>query len=788
MKKIFFSLFALAALAGCRSDEADMYSSSEVIPTVGIADDQLKFDGKTEKAAISIEANFWWRAAVSYPAGNSEDWCRITPDEGYGNIEIEAECSRNYTSAARYATITVTSDGGDTPFTKSFTVTQNPSSLYIEVEEVADAGTYNVPVVESSNLLGLMVNGDWTATVSGNNTDWCTVSASGQAGLNDFALDCAINTSGEPRSATVTIALASNTSIKYAFAVNQSSVFEKSALTVLKSPTAFEASWTSIVGATGYMIDVYDAVSTLKGTIDCGTSLAKNLAEDPLFAGSTPTYAGYVNLVLRTLSSDAAVYSESEPVASNSHFTSGKGTQAEPFIIGDIQSLNNITAANTVAVNAGAYYKLDFTPVLDASFVPVCTPTAPFKGIFDGNNKTISDWAQTIQADVRNYTGLFGGLDVGANVSNLTFTNCSIALSKGSGSVSSTNNGFAFLASHNRGTISNVVVNNPSITTVAGTSPVTVGAIAGANDGTITGCKTTGGKISAATDRNNNDVFYCGGIAGENNSTGVIENSANAGTEIYAMDNIGGVVGRNDGLISRCSNSGKVTGVYYMGGIAGYVKTNDAPNFKIENCCNTGEIHLVPTGGRGAAYVGGIVSRIYSPGDAVVNCYNSGQMFIGVYNLAGSACRIGGLVGHINRAGHIKNSYFSGTITVAGKNNLGGLVGELVNNRAAVIENCYSVGKIVITDSNADSNVNDAFGFFTNGSINVITSVYTLSNGGTNFAGPNAPTMTDSGRRTEAELKGGETATTFVDWDFSAVWQRNTSGSYLYPTLRSNPQ
>ncbi len=793
---ILFALLSVALIfTGCKSDETDFYSTSTTSAQAAIPADELVFDGKMEEGSIHLDANFWWKASVVYPTGTTEQWCVISPTSGFGDVDIEVTSTRNYQlTAARSATIVVESDTPGFAYRKEFTVTQKPSSPYIEVEEVANAGTLDVPVVDYTSVLDLMANDSWTAAVSGTNTGWCTVTPSGQAGQTDFAVNYQINATGAPRSATVTVTLANNSATKYIFTVKQGDIFDKTVLTVTKSPTEFKADWTPVVGAAGYKIEVYNASNTLVGTLDAGTATSKNLAADPFFAGANPTYAGYVSLVVRTLSSDVAVYSDSDPVVSNSHFTSGKGTQAEPFMIGDIQSLQNITPANTVAANAGAYYTLNYTPTLPGVWTPICTPAAPFKGIFNGNGKTITGWVHILEADTRNYTGLFGGIASGASVSNLTFTNCSIDLSKGSGSVSATNNGFAFLAASNAGTVSNITVNNSSLNCTSGTTPVYAAAIAAVNTGTVQNCTTQNGILSAASSRPKADVFVCGSIAATNSATGTVTGCANKGTEIFGRTNIGGLVGMSDGAVLNSYNTGRITGTYYFGGIVGYVITSGAANFRIDNCYNTGEVIMQESGAGvsdGAAYVGGIVSRIHTTNaNAVTNCYYSGNMTINKSEATGtSAMRIGGLVGHINNTGAIRNCYFRGKITIndGALANAGGLVGEIVGGKAAPIENCYSVGQLVRMNVNASSNINDAFGSFASGPTVVITSVYALSNGGTAFAGPNAPAMTTSGTRTVAELQGAVTATTFVGWNFTDTWLRNTTGDYLYPTLRKTP-
>lgn len=765
--KLFFAASVLLAAVAC-TKEIDYYNVESTELEVGINDADLVLEGKTESAKITINSNMWWKAWVEYPSDESEKWCVITPDQGFGNIEIDVTSTRNYQLAKdRTATIVVVGDDkGANSFRKEFTVVQKASSPYVELSGMA-SNELDVPIVKSVNVIAVKANSDWTVS---SNQDWCVVSGTGNSGDGEVTIECGVNADKAVRTATVEIVSKSDASVKTTIKVLQNDVFPAPELKVTKTPEVFTAEWEPIVGAVDYQIDVNMVDGTVEH-LDVATETSVDLYALKFF--STPVYAGYVELTVTAFTEDERVFSVSNSVAANSHFTSGKGTKAEPFIIADAASFRNISVANGVL--AGAYYKLDMTP--DMSVLgPLCSVDVPFGGVFDGNGKTISGWKAEVQADKSNNFGFFKAVAAGAEVSNLKFEGCELNLTKADegASVSSTDNGMAFVAGINAGTISNITVTNCKISTVAGTSPLYVGAIAGQSSGKITGCVTSGGRISAAEDRNKTDEFNCGGITGYNTDKGEISNCVN-GSEIIAMNNVGGIAGYNDGAVLSCANTAKITANYYFGGITGYVKTTGKATCHIKDCYNSGTLVMdEPAGfGRGAAYMGGITSRVHSTGTAIENCCNVGEMIVGI-SVSSSSMRIGGITGHVNNTGKILNCYFSGEITIAGNVNYGGIVGEFAD-KATTIQNCYSVGKLTKTDS-AKGTFGDAFGKCAKSA--VIKSCYALKNGGSTFVGGTSTNVSaECGYKTEAELK---TQATFTGWDFDKIWKMDG-----YPVLRT---
>ena len=108
---------------------------------------------------------------------------------------------------------------------------------------------------------------------------------------------------------------------------------------------------------------------------------------------------------------------------------SGAGTESDPYLILNPIQLNQL---RNFLNQEGVYFKLmadiDLTEFLedenpDQGWQPVGTSSAPFKGILDGNGKTISGlW---INRSNTSYVGLFGYCN-GATIKNLTIKDAEI--------------------------------------------------------------------------------------------------------------------------------------------------------------------------------------------------------------------------------------------------------------------------------------------------------------------------------------------------------------------------
>lgn len=252
--------------------------------------------------------------------------------------------------------------------------------------------------------------------------------------------------------------------------------------------------------------------------------------------------------------------------------------------------------------------------------------TNSFKGVFDGQNHTISNVKIQGTSNENDCIGIFPSIDgAGAAVKNLNVSEITI-------DASSNHQAAVVGVMSNGATVSNVNVYSGNVTAAEGAAGV-VGRVL--MNGTVTGCS--------------------------NNAT------INSGT------NGGGIVGAayytSDGTsmtISNCTNSGSVSGTSQgIGGIAGLCAA------EVTGCTNNGTI----TGGTTAT--GGIVGQQNCAGN-VTNCTNNGKV------VGGSGYGSGGIVGWVRYNGTTTNYARQNIITVmqckntasvTGSTGVGGIVG-----------------------------------------------------------------------------------------------------------------
>lgn len=185
---------------------------------------------------------------------------------------------------------------------------------------------------------------------------------------------------------------------------------------------------------------------------------------------------------------------------------------------------------------------------------------------------------------------------------------------------------------------------------------------------------------------------YMGGIAGEVQAGGKIENCLVSGTitsVIYQSraqgKQLGGIAGISAGTIQSCTSNCTITGAtQYAGGIAG---KSDGENSSIILCTSNTNISTDTT----EQYIGGIIGELND--GTISDCVNTGSL--------GGYAYTGGIVGASNDS-TISNCSNSGAIT--GKKwedypnenrRIGGIVGEA---QAVQIEACENTGTITASD------------------------------------------------------------------------------------------
>ncbi|MEN6309824.1 MAG: GLUG motif-containing protein [Anaerohalosphaeraceae bacterium] len=300
------------------------------------------------------------------------------------------------------------------------------------------------------------------------------------------------------------------------------------------------------------------------------------------------------------------------------NYSGGYGTAAEPYNISNVEDLLELSenwmdynkffiltadidlqgyVFNTALIAPNFSNSIfEYNEYIVANFQGVA-----FTGVFDGCGNNIRNLVFEDDFDgLGNMViGLFGYIDLNAEVRNLTVKGTIIDKGYFAG----------ILAGHNSGLISNctcsgmiewaryiggIVGDNAGIIeqcdsdcTVSGSD--ICGGIAGQNRGMIKQCSAEG---------TNKSFDEAGGLAGYNSEAGTIYGCCTDMVVSYIYDGLreytfGGLVGKNAGTIRLCYATGSVSGMEKIGGLVGYNE-----NGIIEQCYSAGLVS-------GTSFVGG---------------------------------------------------------------------------------------------------------------------------------------------------------------------------------------
>ncbi len=343
---------------------------------------------------------------------------------------------------------------------------------------------------------------------------------------------------------------------------------------------------------------------------------------------------------------------------------SGSGTQSDPYKIFYADQLNQV---RNFLNQDGVVFKLmndiDLSAWLSANnpgqgWEPIGVEGSPFKGVFIGNDKTISGFY--INRTSQN-VGLFGYTS-GATIQNLTIEG-NVTGGKATGgfvghAVGGTFQGLAHIGDTNSssywvggiiGHCESATISNVSVTGNVTGNGDSAGGIVGSTTSSIT---------NASMEGNVSGLCYVGGIAGWSQNT----NNANPITNATVVGNItgghctGGIVGNSKGnTLSQLTYTGTVSGTYRVGGIVGQAQSVTVSNARAS--------HTVM--GTSEA-VGGVCG--YAIGTSFSQCYS-------YCNVSGTNY-IGGIVGQTYITGEndiIKCLSFG---NVSGNNYVGGIIGR----------------------------------------------------------------------------------------------------------------
>ena len=339
------------------------------------------------------------------------------------------------------------------------------------------------------------------------------------------------------------------------------------------------------------------------------------------------------------------------------------------------------------------------------AFTPIGTTDLPYKGVFDGANKSITGLTVNTTGTLVN-SGMFGTVQAGT-IKNLTV----------SGTVTSATNGSYkgrdYVSVYTGGIVgylkSGTVTNCVSNVTVTGQKSEYVGGVVG-------GCYYVE-EISNCTNNGSVTGRYAGGIVGY--AYGPVKNCKNTGTVFSSLSAAGGIaaVAKINAKISNCTNSGNVTletdnsTSLYLGGICAYIEkvnTGIKTTTSVTECTNTGTLYLKSTIAESSNYpfIGGIIgySDYADNRDELLisDCRNSGSVTLDKVGNQGAS--VGGIIGEAeNNKYRILDCLNTGAIS--GYCKVGGIAGDLRGENTAstdksakgpYISGCGNTGSITV--------------------------------------------------------------------------------------------
>ena len=435
--------------------------------------------------------------------------------------------------------------------------------------------------------------------------------------------------------------------------------------------SGYELSGTMTVAFTGNGIYVTGFTATIDITAAGDDVLIISGTDVQGVVTATVSGTGFTDPTPAAFSFNSTITVNGETVSPNG--TEGNGTENTPYELSTAAELIAFAnAVNSGELNTeGRYYALsadvnlggmEWTPIgiSTRSGSDLTDESNPFKGTFNGNNHSVTDFTMTSNEEDEGL-GFFSALD-GARVENLRLQ----------GNIDATANGSA-------GMVAGLSVNNSIISNCTVIEGSTINA---KEAGGIVGRMVASGIIENCI--NNASITTTGKIGGIANSAYYDQHPGETEEQIYEPFQIIG-----------CENHGNLTGgTGNAGGIVGLTGPVD-----IISCYNYGNITV-----GNAPAVGGIVGDMRA-GATMTGCINEGN--ITAEGRTSGTYGIGGLAGWIRYADDTGNTYNLYRIaTISGSHNrgyvetdggtgIGGAVGMIYN--AAAISDSSNTGTVKLT-------------------------------------------------------------------------------------------
>ena len=512
------------------------------------------------------------------------------------------------------------------------------------------------------------------------------------------------------------------------FSITGEKKIDSVTLTAADANTSLSGTFT--IGATGGVLNGSLTPASGGGAINYNFGGHIQLSETPfVFYVAVPagTYAGGINLEI--VDNDSGHMNVAVLDGNSNTLAAGKVVEFDnityiPAKANNLKQIwNTTTFQEFVTAVAGGNKTLNARLTPSGASIDLSSIASSFasiegyKGIFDGNGKTLSGLTKPMFDDLQGV------------VKNLTL-NSTIAATAADG--------------YHWGIFANQIIPSLEVDDVPGlqnctangsitwtpasavNSMMTLGGLVGNNKGgTITGCTNNAAVTFANNGVSNGNQPSIGGVVGRTQkggdlkTQGEISNCNNYGTVICAAEfsqniYIGGVLGyqvEKAETMSGCVNHGLVKvastastgGALQLGGVIGMGKGT------IESCTNASDGVVTSEAGFAASsYInqGGVVGRLNREADTYSGLTNAGTINVGAITTSTSTgVYIGGVVGRCNEGASLSELTNSGSINAsleepAYTTFIGGIVSRVTKS----ITNCNSTGGTInYTGTNAAS-------------------------------------------------------------------------------------
>lgn len=427
---------------------------------------------------------------------------------------------------------------------------------------------------------------------------------------------------------------------------------------------------------------------------------------------------------------------------------SGSGTESDPYLILNPIQLNQM---RNFLNQSGVYFKLmadiDLTEFLEdenpsQGWQPIGTSSNPFRGILDGNGKTISGlWINRPNAD---NIGLVA-YALGVTIKNLIIKDANI---NGHDTVG------ILIGSCNSGcTVSNCTISGEVI-----------------GNSFVGGCVGAGSASKIILSDVISTVYvvgkdYCGGIAGSINAS---MTNCSVNSNVEGLNYSGGICGNlfYDSKILSSNFIGKVTGESYVGGISGHAEsTSVSMCYVVANIIGSKD------------QIGGLVG--YYNGGSIANCYYNG-------NVEGEE-QVGGIVGHQSGKASIEKCYSYGNIS--GENFVGGLCGRFEGYNTSLMSNVSNVLFIKSRDNSVGRLYGKGDGYAVIGEIGTSKENKAFNRAIIIRSGIANDVVDDKQNGTGVSATTLKLKATYVamGWDFTDTWDIQETECYPYMKSQTAP-